>query len=236
MAKTFEAKVFIQGAKDSIPFGISFFFLFLIIGAAYSAAGLNSFMATLATLLIFSAPSQLVVMDFLAAGSWGALLLATAIVNARLVFMSASLMPYFKSETKTNLSLVFQMLSTSSFALTFDYCKSHVSPNAYSYFLGNVSVNFPLSVMGTYVGAEFFQILPEKYVIVFNMILPIYFTHLLAKLWPEKKVLFASGLGFILAPILEQSFPNGGIILGALLASFIVMSSSRAGRFRKESL
>lgn len=222
-----ETAMFLQGMRDGTPFGISFFFLFFAIGAAYRTAGLDSIVATVATALIFSAPSQLATMDFLSDGAWGSLLLATAVINSRLTFMAATLLPYFREQKRSTLAIAAQVLSTSAFALTFAHCKNHPTPNAFSYFLGTALVCFPISIIGTYVGATFAENISDNYMSILRMVLPVYFIHLLARSWPQRKPLLAGFLGFILAPTMEHMFPNGGLMAGSIVGGLVVLFAEK---------
>jgi predicted branched-subunit amino acid permease len=214
---------FLKGVGDAIPFGVTFFFVFMAIGAAYRAAGIDSFITTLATVIVFSAPSQLATMDFLSDGAWIQLLLATIIVNGRLTFMTAALLPYLTQYNRTYLSLTMCTISTSTFALTFSHCKTAEKPNALAYYLGTALSCFPISIAGTYAGSVFAGSLSSTNLIFLKMLLPIYFVHLLAKSWPEKRPIVAGAVGFALAPPLEYIVPSGGLILSAIFTGIVMV-------------
>lgn len=223
----FQTPSFFQGMRDGVPPCIYFVFVFIAIGGAYQASGLDSVIAIFSTILIYSGPAQLVTVDLLSDGAWATLLITTVILNVRFMFMSASLLPLFKEQKKLTLALAFQVVSTTSFALTFTHCKQHPTTHPFSYFLGVVSVGYPTAIIATYAGTQFAQSIPQNYIIILQMLLPIYFTYTLINAWPQKKPILAGVLGFILAPSIEHFLPNGGLLGAALISGFIVFFLDR---------
>ena len=61
------------------------------------------------------------------------------------------------------------------------------------------------------------QNLPLWLLEMFKMILPIYFTTLLAKEWPKSRPLLAGLLGFVGTPLVELVTPGFGMMLIAVV-------------------
>ncbi|MBF0276444.1 MAG: AzlC family ABC transporter permease [SAR324 cluster bacterium] len=221
--KKFQGSDYYLGIKEGILTCFYFIFLFIAIGAAYKAEGLGRFVMTMGTVVVYSGPSQLGTMDLLASGSWISLLVTTVIVNARFMFLSAALLPHFREQKKITLAIAFQTMSATSFALTFARCQRYPSTHAFSYYLGVCSVAYPTAILGSYLGASAVGNIPQSYLTMFRMLLPIYFTHILAASWPQKKPVFAGLLGLILAPLIESIYPNAGLIAGATISGLVVL-------------
>jgi len=216
------------GFIDGIPVAIALFFLFFAVGATYSTIGIEVFTATISTIVIFSAPAQLATMDLLSEKNWLALLFMVGVINIRFVFMSSSLMPHFRDVPRKYLYLALQMLSASTFAVTFLKCKTSSETNAFCYFLGVALISFPVAIIGTSIGSIFSKEIGAEYIFILNMILPVYFSYLLAKLWPQFIFILSGIGGFVLAPIIEAKYHNMGLLISALLVGYAVLIYKKA--------
>lgn len=229
---SFQPKIFFQGVKEGLPLTLYFVVVFLAVGVAYQAEGIGGFLGAVATFWIYSAPSQLATVDFLSAGAWASLLLATLIINARFMFMAAALLPQFRDQNKLTLMFAYQFVSATSFALTFAHYKNNPNTHAFSYFLGVVSIGTSTAFLATYAGVSSVESIPAQALPLLQMILPIFFTYSLANSWPQSKFLWAGLLSFILSPFIEHWMPRSGLLLASLLSGLIIFYADK--RFWKK--
>ena len=89
------SRLFLLGARDSLPMIVGILPFGLIYGAMSSVAGLSLWQALGMSLLVYAGSAQFIVLSLLMAGSGAAvILLTTFIVNLRHVLYSAALQPY----------------------------------------------------------------------------------------------------------------------------------------------
>lgn len=219
---------------EAIPVAISFFFLFMAVGAIAATAGLSGIEAILMTVVIFAAPLQLVIADMVAQQSWAMAILTTAIVNARFSVMSAALIPYFQGKRPKHLLGGLSLISVSTFGVSFMRFAREKPAHPFEYYLGVCLMGFGTAIPSTAIGFAAAAHLGGVASDVMRMILPVYFTTMLAKEWGRAKPLAAAAIGFAGAPILNQLVPNFGMILAAGLAGAVLTlwerAQSRLGR------
>ncbi len=211
---------FFQGLREAIPVGVSFFFLFLAVGVSSKAAGLTILHSTLMSLVVFAAPAQFVVLDLIGHNRpWLDILAATFIINSRFFVMAATLVPYFRETSLPRILAAIPMLSASTFAVPFVRFKQAADIRPFEYYLGVAAGSYPIAVAATVLGLLLVQNLPLWLHDMFKMILPIYFTTLLAKEWPKSRPLLAGLLGFVGTPLVELITPPG---FGMMLIAVVV--------------
>ncbi|PZT47793.1 branched-chain amino acid ABC transporter permease [Helicobacter valdiviensis] len=189
---------FIDGLKDSAIFGVSFIFLYLSIGANGYANSLSFFETLSTTLFVFSTPLQ-----FLLVQSYheGYILIPLILaMNARFLLMSATLAPYFKNQSIFRLSLSSIIICPSVFSGCISYFKKS-SSHPFAYFLGLGIPIWLVSLLSTAIGYETGSSLnsPQLKEII-ALVLPLQFTGLAAKHYPNLKEVNSYFLGFLLAP------------------------------------
>ena len=212
------ARSFQHGLRDSVPLGISFFFIFLAVGAASKAVGLTLGTATIMSLVVFAAPAQLAIFDLMGHHRpWLDILAATVIINARFFVMSATLLPYFRGTPLPRILAAMPMLSASTFTVPFIRFKQAADVRPFAYYLGVSAGSYPVAGAATALGLLLVQDIPGWALESLKMILPIYFTTLLAREWPNRLPLLAGLAGFVITPFAEIAAPAAGMILTPLL-------------------
>lgn len=212
---------FFQGLRNAVPVGVSFFFLFLAVGIASKAAGLTVLHSVLMSLVVFAAPAQFVVLDLMGHNRpWLDILAATFVINSRFFVMATTLVPYFRGTSLPRILGAIPMLSASTFAVPFIRFKQDADVRPFEYYLGVSAGSYPIAVAATALGLLLVQNLPLLLLDMFKMILPIYFTTLLAKEWPKSRPLLAGLLGFVGTPLVELITPGFGMMLIAVVVGF----------------
>jgi predicted branched-subunit amino acid permease len=218
--------VFIAGVLDAIPVSVSFFFLFLAVGATCANAGLDALQAVVMTVLVFAAPAQLIIADMVANQNISAVLLTTFVINFRFSVMSAALLPFFHQVRKKSLCAGLAMISASTFGVSFIRYKNKADPlengAAYRYYLGVSAISFSTAIVSTLIGAAVAARANAAVLEITKLILPLYFATLLAKEWGKAKPLIAAGLGFLCASLSEPLYPNFGLVISAMVVGIFM--------------
>jgi predicted branched-subunit amino acid permease len=219
-------RVFVAGLRDAIPVSISFFFLFLAVGATSANAGLDVIQGVTLSLLVFAAPAQLIIADMVASQNIGAVLLTTLVINFRFTVMSTALMAFFRSVSKGALFAGLAMISASTFGVSFIRFKDKDDPlsggEMFRYYLGVSALSFVTAVLSTLLGAVLATRANAAVLEVTKLILPLYFATLLAREWGKARPLIAAGLGFVCAAIAEPLYPNFGLVIAAVLVGLVM--------------
>lgn len=221
---------FLLGLREAIPVGVSFFFLFLAVGVASKTAGLNVLHSMLMSVVMFAAPAQFAVLDLMAhQRPWLDILAATFIINSRFFVMTATLLPYFRGTPVPRVLAALFMLSASTFVVPFMKFRQTADVRPFEYYLGVSAGSYPVAVVATGLGLLMVQGLSPQLLDTFRMILPIYFTTLLAKEWPKCRPLLAGLLGFVGTPLGELLSPAFGMMLVATMTG-VGLALSHGGK------
>lgn len=213
---------FTAGIIDAIPIAISFCFLFIAVGAVSANAGLGSIQATAMTILVFAAPAQLVIAEMMTHQNWWAAIFMTIVINFRFSVMAAALLPLFPKVSKGRLLAGLSMLSASTFGVSFLKLKGQPDENPFGYYLGVSAISFSSAIISTVLGFYLAERLTAGTTDIIKMILPVYFTTMLAKEWGKTKYLIAAGAGFVLTSISEHFVPNFGLIISAAVVGALL--------------
>jgi predicted branched-subunit amino acid permease len=202
--------VFTEGARDAITFGVAFIFLYLSIGILSATQSLSLSQALATTLLIFSTPLQLLLIQSHNDG-WILVPIILAL-NARFVLLSATLAPYIRN-TSTSKTMASLILITPSI---FTGCVTRFkrkTDRPFTYMIGLGLPIFAVSIICTYVGfitgAQFTS--PVIYAAM-TLLLPLQFTALAGKHWPHYSEVSSYWLGFVGAPLLVYLFKDYSLL------------------------
>ncbi|WP_085580700.1 MULTISPECIES: AzlC family ABC transporter permease [unclassified Pseudomonas] len=216
------AKALGEGGRDSITFGVAFIFLYLSIGMTGSAQALTLNQTLATTLLIFSTPLQFLLIQNHGEG-WFLIPIVLAL-NARFVLLSTTLAPYFK-ETPTGKILASLILFTPS---VFTACITRFKQNAefpFAYLIGVGTPIFAVSAVCTWIGFVAGAGLTSPVIAAaITMLLPLQFTALAGKHWPNHGEVSSYWLGFVSAPLLVLLLKDYNLLITPfLIGGLIVM-------------
>jgi predicted branched-subunit amino acid permease len=200
-----------EGLRDAIVFGIGFIFLYLSIGMLAETNSFSLGQALSTSMIIFSTPLQFLLVQSTNNG-W---VLAPVILamNARFLLMSGTLAPYLK-ETKI-LKIMFSLILIVPSIFTGCIVRFKKNPkNAFVYFLSLGLPIYVLSIFCTLIGFLVSEKLksPILYAMM-DIVLPLQFTALAAKHWPEYLYIISYWGGFVLTPLLVYFFGDYNLLL-----------------------
>lgn len=217
-----------NGLRDSVIFGVSFIFLYLAIGANGLNNDLSFFQTLSSTLFVFSTPLQ-----FLLTQSYkeGYLLIPLILaMNARFLLMSATLAPYFARVKLRSLLCSSILICPSVFSGSLAHFKKN-KENPFVYFL---ALGLPIwgasllcTAVGYYLGALLYS---TQLKIIISMVLPLQFTALTAKHYPNYKEIASYILGFVFAPIFLSLSPKFYLLILPFAIGFAILLLESGGQ------
>ncbi len=225
---TFTLAGALDGARKTIPIGISGFAIGLVFGTLAGQAGLTPVEATLMSALVFSGAAQFVVI-----GIWDSLLpvaaivLATLVIGLRHLLMGAALSPYFSklSRSKGFLSVFF--MADENWALTMlEFTKGRRDA---AFLLGGGIVMFSSWTVSTFVGGVFGGALEDPASWGLDFAFTAVFLALIAGMWKGRSDLLPWIVAAVIAVVAHQWLPGQWyILLGGLAGSFAGAARRRA--------
>lgn len=223
-------KSFKNGLKDSISFGLAFIFLYIPIGALGASQNLDLAEVMATSLFIFSTPLQFMLVQ--SYGSGLALLPIILALNSRFILMSSALSVYLKEVSNKKIMLSSILIVPSVFSACLSRFK-HRQEDYFAYFLGVGIPIYVASVLSTFIGYYVGSgITSPLFYEVIKIVLPLQFTALAAKHWPDYFDVSAYWIGLILAPFFlflfnEYTMLIAPFVIGISIALFDKWSKNK---------
>ncbi|MBM6441549.1 AzlC family ABC transporter permease [Lacticaseibacillus rhamnosus] len=108
-----------SGIRDVMPTVFGYITVGMAYGIVAKTGHLSLLMIGLMSLIVYAGSAQFVLVSMLATGSpIGAMVISTALINARMSLMSMTVAPYLKDESMTQNVLIGTLLTDESFALS----------------------------------------------------------------------------------------------------------------------
>ncbi len=183
-----------KGVKDGIPILLGYFAVSFAFGINAAAIGITPPEAALLSFMNLTSAGQMASLDVIAqAGSYLSMALLQFVVNLRYMLMSASLSQHVEPSLPVRWRLLMSFgLSDEIFALS---AAAPVPLSPY-YTIGLMSSAIPGWCLGTFLGALFGQILPERIISALSVAI---YGMFLAIIIPEGKKSKAVALAIIAA-------------------------------------
>lgn len=216
------------GARLALPILPAMITFGLAVGAAAAAKGLTLLHSVLMNALVFAGASQLVALDVwpqrFTAGAIAGLALVVATVNARILLITASLQPSFRSVPAWQVYPLLHLTTDPAWLITMRARREEGSPA--SVFLG-ASLSFLLvwmaaSTAGYLLGAIAGD--PRRYGL--DLVMPIFFAAMLVPLWRGARGAVPWIVAGAVAVTTQQLlggwyFVVAGALAGSVLGGFI---------------
>lgn len=223
-----KGEIIIEGIKDSTPIWLSFFFMFMSIGALSAQASINFIDAILMTVFIFAAPVQSILIYMVGKVhniSYLYVVLTSTVINFRFLLNSTAIAPYFSKNKTIHVILAMIMLSASSFTVAFvEFKNGKIRKYHLGYFLGVAIPSYIVAIVSTGLGYVLsYKFQNPKIHLIFTIVLPLHFAALTARRIPNYKAVAATLIGVLAMPFLlavKINFIDVGfaLIIGMLLA------------------
>ena len=146
-----------SGIRDVMPTVFGYITVGMAYGIVAKTGHLSLLMIGLMSLIVYAGSDQFVLVSMLATGSpIGAMVISTALINARMSLMSMTVAPYLKDESMTQNVLIGTLLTDESFALSMNklnYTGHHLNaPWFHTVNVGAYLVWFIASLLGAVIG------------------------------------------------------------------------------------
>ena len=199
----------------------------IVFGAAFGAVaaqkGLTLFDATLMSAAVFAGASQLAGMEIWSpAMGWSvivALALVTAIINMRMILMSASLYPWLRSAPAWQSYTILLLLTEVNWLPAMRYRNQGGSDAAFLFTSGFVV--WLLWIAATGIGFVFGRLLGDPRVFAIDLVLPVYFVMMLVPMWRGARRAWPWAVAGAVALAAQQLVPGFWYIIAGALAGAV---------------
>jgi predicted branched-subunit amino acid permease len=211
---------FKEGARAAIPVCFAFFAITFTLGITAHAAGLPSGEVLLMSAVVFAGPAQFPAVDLLPLGGQALqILVSTVFINLRFAVMSFAIAPHFKRVRTAGLTLGAQLLTASTFAISFLRFQRRSGGDNFVYFLGVAIPSYACYLAGTVAGYYFGVGIPSGFDEGIQFIFPAYLAALLASELRERQAVVVAGVAFLTTPVIEGLVPGWGLIVNAVVVA-----------------
>jgi predicted branched-subunit amino acid permease len=206
-----------NGFKAGVNVVPTFGVMFFGFGLAAGVAQVPELAALAITLLVFAAPAQFAMADVAAQGGGVLQLVSIAVVvNLRFFVMSLTLAGAFDPARRSSHLLWCQFVSATTYLTTFFHWRGGRVNDPFVFYQGVVLVALPTALLGTAIGIWFGSDMPALTAFAATLIVPVYFSLLIAGEDKTRPELTAVVLGFLLTPPVEVLLPGWGLFVVSL--------------------
>jgi 4-azaleucine resistance transporter AzlC len=173
--------------------------------------------------LVFAGAAQFAAVGYVVAGlSWPAIVLLTALLNARHLLYSAALRPWLKDESLPRRAVMAHLLTDEAFALAIAHFRRLGRSDAWGYWFGAVVIDFIPWNGGTILGVVLGAQIPDPARFGIDVIFPASMIGLAVGLITGRRELVAAIVGAVVGVgVALVSSPTIGIIAGGLVGPVV---------------
>lgn len=192
-------------------------------GAVAAQKGLTLFDAALMSAIVFAGASQLVAMELwsvpIAASAIVALALVTAVVNMRMILMSASLYPWLRDAPSRQTYPTLLLLTDVNWLGSLRYRRAGGVDAGFLF--GSGLIIWLVWVAATGLGHVFGSVIAEPRRYAIDLILPIYFVVMLVPLWHGPRRALPWAIAGAVALSVQRLVPGFWFIIAGALAGAV---------------
>jgi 4-azaleucine resistance transporter AzlC len=210
---------------DAVGIVLSVFAFGVVYGLAARAAGLSLVEAVAMSVFVFAGASQFVAAGLIAqATPWPAIVLLTALLNARHLLYSAALVPWLRSKPAVERAGLAYGLTDEAFALSVHHFQRLGRADVPGYWLAALCVWIPWN-LATVIGVLGGQVIPDPARLGLDIVFPAAMAGLAVLLIRSRRDLAAAAVGALVAVALGlASDPSVGIVVGGLVGPVVAMA------------
>lgn len=172
------------------------------------------------SVVVFAGPAQFPAVDLLSVGGQGLqILVSTVFINLRFAVLSFALAPHFRRVRTLALTLGAQLITASTFAVSFLRFQRKSGADNFIFFLGLAIPSYACYLMGTVAGYHFGGGIPAGFDEGIQFIFPAYLAALLASELRERRTIVVAGVAFLTTPVIEKLVPGWGLIVNAVVVA-----------------
>ena len=195
----------------------------VVFGLTARANGFSPLEAVVFSLVVFAGASQFAAAGMVGAGyGWPAIVVLTALVNARHILYAAALGPWLRDRPRRERALMAHVLTDEAFALSLVHFRRLGFADRRGYWLAAIGGVFIPWNVATLVGVLGGQVVPDPRVLGLDIVFPAAMAGLAVGLATGRReiVAGAAGVGIALAVGLAVD-PRAGVLAGGFVGPFI---------------
>lgn len=204
----------------------------LVFGLTARGAGFSVVEAAAFSAIVFAGASQFAAAGMVAAGfAWPAIVLLTALVNARHALYAAALAPWLRGRPRAERALMAHVLTDEAFALSLVHFRRLGLADRRGYWLaaiGGVFIPWNLATLAGYLGGG---VVPDPRVLGLDVVFPAAMAGLAVGLATGRREVVALGAGVVIAFAVGLAIdPRLGVVAGGLLGLAVGLAVPRRDR------
>jgi 4-azaleucine resistance transporter AzlC len=209
---------------DAIGIVLSVFAFGVVYGLAARSAGLSLAETVAMSVFVFAGASQFVAAGLIAQGAaWPAIVLLTALLNARHLLYSAALVPWLRDRPAPERAAIAYGVTDEAFALSVHHFGRLGRADVPGFWIAAVCVWLPWNV-ATVVGAIGGQVVPDPTRLGLDVVFPAAMAGLAILLVRSRRDLLAALVGGALAVALGLATdPSIGVVVGGLVGPLVAL-------------
>ena len=197
----------------------------LVYGLSAREAGLSILEASAMSVIVFAGAAQFAAVGYLTGGlTWPAIVVLTALLNARHLLYSAALAPWFAPRPKAERAVAAHVLTDEAFALGLSHFRRLGRTDTRGYWIGAILVTFIPWNIATIAGVVLGGVIPDPERLGLDVVFPAAMAGLAVGLVAGRRELVAAGAGAAIGVVGGLIVaPSVGIIAGGLLGPIVAM-------------
>jgi len=191
----------------------------LVFGLTARSAGFSPIEAIAFSVIVFAGASQFAAAGMVAGGfAWPAIVLLTALVNARHLLYSAALAPWLRSQSVVKRIVMAHLLTDEAFALTSVHFRRLGRVDPAGYWIAGIGSTFIPWNLATIIGVLGGQFIPDPRVLGLDVVFPAAMAGLAVGLTNGRREIVAATVGVICAVLIGLLWDSRvGIVAGGLI-------------------
>jgi 4-azaleucine resistance transporter AzlC len=197
----------------------------VVYGLAAGAAGFSPIEASAMSVVVFAGASQFAAVGMVAAAlPWPAIVLTTALINARHLLYGAALRPWLARRRAVERAVMAHLLTDEAFALSLVHFRRLGRADVGGYWLAAIGSTFIPWNVATLVGVLGGQVIPDPRTLGLDLVFPAAMAGLAVALVTGRRELVAVAAGAAIAVGLGLAVdPRTGVVAGGLLGPLVAL-------------
>lgn len=195
----------------------------LVFGLTARSAGFSPIEAIAFSVIVFAGASQFAAAGMVAAGfAWPAIVVLTALVNARHLLYSAAMAPWLRGQSVLKRIVMAHLLTDEAFALSSVHFRRLGRVDPGGYWIAAIGAVFIPWNVATIVGVFGGQFIPDPKVLGLDVIFPAAMAGLAVGLSSGRREVAAAAAGIVCAVVIGLLWDSRlGIVVGGVVGPFV---------------
>ena len=194
----------------------------LVFGLTARSSGFSPIEAIAFSVIVFAGASQFAAAGMIAGGfAWPAIIVLTALVNARHLLYSAALAPWLRSQSFLKRVVMAHLLTDEAFALASVHFRRLGRVDPAGYWIAGIGSTFIPWNLATIIGVLGGQFIPDPRVLGLDIVFPAAMAGLAVGLANGRREVVAATVGVVCAVVIGLLVDSRiGIVAGGLIGPF----------------